>query len=132
MGFSVKDANGRGGFARIWKAEDKGRYSVVQLSTSKKNKETDEYETDYSDNFARFISTAHEKLASMTLPATIQITSGEVTRRYDGIKKKEYIGTLVYAFDEVDNSKPTQKKVVKKAKTEPDFEEIEADADLPF
>lgn len=34
-------------YAKVWKSEDKGNYSVVELSTSKKNKQTDQYETDF-------------------------------------------------------------------------------------
>ena len=30
-------------FAKIWRFEDKGRYAVVEMSTSKKDRETGEY-----------------------------------------------------------------------------------------
>ena len=54
-----------GAYAKIWNSEDKGKYSVVELSTSKKNKETDEYETDFSSKFVRFIGAAHEALKNL-------------------------------------------------------------------
>ena len=37
---------GQGKFGHIWKLENKGNYHVAEMSTSKKNKNTDQYETD--------------------------------------------------------------------------------------
>lgn len=50
-----------GSYATIWANEDKGNYSVVEMSTSRKDKETDEYKTDFSSKFVRFVGQAHSK-----------------------------------------------------------------------
>ena len=65
MGFRQADSEGRGGFARIWAIEDKGNYSVAKVSTSKKRRDEDGYETDFQDGFVRLIGAAHEKAKTL-------------------------------------------------------------------
>ena len=51
-------------YATIWKMEDKGNYSLGQVSTSRKEKTTGEY-ANSSWSFVRFVGKAHEKSASL-------------------------------------------------------------------
>ena len=51
-------------YATIWKMEDKGKYSLGQVSTSRKEKTTGEY-ANSSWSFVRFVGKAHEKSASL-------------------------------------------------------------------
>lgn len=86
-------------FAKVWKSENKGNYSVVELSTSKKNKDTNTYETDFSYKFVRFIGTAHKQLESLADGASIKIGNCEVTNSYDKEKKISYTNYLVFSFE---------------------------------
>lgn len=86
-------------FAKVWEIENKGNYHVVSLSTSKKNKTTGEYETDFSNKFVRFIGTAHNEASNLKVGDAIKIGSCEVTNSYDKEKKTTYTNYLVYSFE---------------------------------
>lgn len=96
-------------FVKVWEVEDKGNYHIVSLSTSKKNKETDKYETDFSNKFVRFIGTAHKLAADLKKGDVIKLGSCEVTNKYDKEKNTTYTNYLVYSFEkEGDNSNSNQ------------------------
>lgn len=102
MGFRQADSEGRGGFARIWSIDDKGNYSVAKISTSKKRKDGDGYETDFQDGFVRLIGSAHEKAKTLAVTdkgVAIQITSCEVTTPYNAETKKGYTNFAIFAFN---------------------------------
>ena len=83
----------QGAYAKIWRVEDKGNYSVAQVSISKKNKDTDQYETEFQHNFVRLVGTAHDlgkNIEEVQGGTSIKITSCDVTNRYDKEKKKEF------------------------------------------
>lgn len=86
-------------FVKVWEVENKGNYHVVSLSTSKKNKETNEYETDFSNKFVRFIGTAHTLAADLKKGDVIKLGSCEVTNKYDKGKNTTYTNYLVYSFE---------------------------------
>lgn len=141
MGLRQRDSEGRGGYARLWSIEDKGNYSVGKISTSKKRKDGEGYETDFQDGFVRFIGSAHEKAKTINLTEkgiTIQITSFEVTTPYDVNSKKKYTNYAVFAFDIPDDnssSNSTKKSAAKTSKTNTKKaaeEETPQDDDLPF
>ena len=50
-----------GAYIKIWNVTNKGNYSEVECSSSKKNNQTQQYETDFSSKFVRFIGNAHKK-----------------------------------------------------------------------
>lgn len=142
MGFRQADSEGRGGYARIWSVEDKGNYSLAKVSTSKKRKDDDSYETDFQDGFVRLVGDAHKKVKNLDVPEkgiSIQITSCEATTPYDAKNKKAYHNYTIFAFnvpDENDGSKAksgskTAKKSSHKKAKEVDEEEEDPD-DLPF
>lgn len=92
-------------FVKVWEVENKGNYHIVSLSTSKKNKDTNEYETDFSNKFVRFIGTAHTLAADLKKGDTIKLGSCEVTNKYDKEKNTTYTNYLVYSFEkEGDNN----------------------------
>lgn len=144
MGFRQADSEGRGGFARIWSIEDKGNYLVAKISTSKKRKDGDGYETDFQDGYVRLIGSAHEKGKTLTVTekgVAIQITSCEVTTPYNAETKKGYTNYAIFAFnipEGNDNSSTTKggkKSSAKtsKAKTKKAAEvEDEPEDELPF
>lgn len=90
-------------FCKLWAVEDKGKYSVVELSTSRKNKETDEYETDFSSKFVRFVGEAHNRVKKMEGTERIKLLNcGVTTSKYND---KWYTNFLVFDFEKADSPK---------------------------
>ena len=120
MGFSIArqmdDGRLVGGYATIWKVEDKGKYSSVQLSTSRK-KEDGSYETDFS-SYVNFVGAAHTMAQGITQMTRIQIKNADVTKRYDKAKDKEYVNFAVFDFDILDQT-PAKKYANKSATPTP-------------
>jgi single-strand DNA-binding protein len=86
-------------YAKVWNVEDKGNYSVVELSTSKKDKQTNEYKTDFSSKFVRFIGTAHSQVKGLDKGASIKLGNCEVTNSYNKETKTSYTNFLVFSFE---------------------------------
>lgn len=141
MGFRQADSEGRGGFVRVWSVEDKGNYSLVKLSSSKKRRDGEGYETDFQDGFVRFIGSAHEKAKELNpgeKGVTIQLTSCEATTPLDPKTNKVYHNYAVFAFNipEDDGSKSAAKSKKTSAKTnsksKKKAESDDDDGELPF
>ena len=126
MGFK-QDAR----FVKVWEVENKGNYHVVSLSTSKKNKDTNKYETDFSDKFVRFIGTAHTLAADLKNGDTIKLGSCEVTNKYDKEKNVTYTNYLVYSFEKEGSNSTNNQST---PKTDNSFMNIPDDGseELPF
>lgn len=99
MGLRISDT-----YAKIWNIDRKEKYSVVELSVSKKNKETGQYETDFSSKFVRFVGNAHQQLINMQGDERIKIKSGDVSNHYDKEKKITYTNYVVFEFELADGS----------------------------
>ena len=126
-----------GSFGKIWSVENKGNYSVAEMSTSKKNKQTDKYETDWSNKFVRLIGTAAKQVEGKEIPKgglSVKIGQCEVTNNYDKEKKITYTNYAIFNFhEEEENGKPNNTKSSVKPNTKaskPAEEKI--DEDLPF
>ena len=140
MGFrsSFLNDNGQkvGGYARVWSVEDKGKYASAQISTSKKNKDTGTYETDFQKNFVSFVGHAYNKIKGVQIPerkgVPIQIHSCDVTNRWDANKKVEYINFVVFDFDFTDTV--TTSNTTNNTKVSDGFMDIPdgIDEELPF
>ena len=117
-------------FVKVWEVENKGNYHIVSLSTSKKNKNTNEYETDFSNKFVRFIGTAHTLAADLKKGDTIKLGSCEVTNKYDKEKNTTYTHYLVYSFEKEGDNTNNQST----PKADNSFMDIpdDADSELPF
>lgn len=126
----------QGAYAKVWSAEDKGKYSVGNISISRKNKDTDKYEVEFQDGFVRFVGDAHNALKDLSIDekgASIQITLCDVTNKYDAEKKKTYTNFVIFGFDVPDNGSAGGKKggAVKSNPKASPADEPEDD-DLPF
>lgn len=122
-------------FAKVWSVEDKGNYSICQLSVSKKNKETNNYEVEFQDSYVRFVGTAHKDISNMDIPEnglSIKITSCDVTNRYVKEKKQLYTNYVVFGFEIPDGNggKPTNTNKTTTRATA--AVEDDSDDDLPF
>ena len=132
----------QGAYAKIWSIKDEGNYSVAQISVSKKNKDSDGYTTEFQDGYVRLVGTAHETAKSLQVPnngVSIQISSCDVTNKYDAEKEKTYVNYVIFGFDVSDDSgntaktesKNAKKTSSKKASTASKTDNTEDD-DLPF
>lgn len=139
MGFNSYHINEKGqkvgGFARIWKVEDKGKYSIVELSTSKKDQNSGKWETDFQHKFVRFIGPAHTMAQGITEPTSIRIKSCDVTKIWSQEKQQEYTNYIVFEFELPEaNKSPAKKTAPAKNPMEEDFMKIPDgdDEELPF
>ena len=120
-----------GTFARIWSVNDEGKYSTANISISKKNEETGEYNVEFSDGYVRLVGSAHKAAKELGLPTredfdyhsdkgiTIKISSCDVTHNYDAEAEKLYINYVIFGFEIPDNNnggKNTKTKSVSKGK----------------
>ena len=124
-----------GTLATFWKVQrvaDNGKTCDVQISISKKNKQSGEYETDFS-GFVKFCGENLVKFAqSLQEKGKIDIDSFELTNKYDKEKKVTYYNVSVFAAKKHewdDNSGTTSKSTGKE-----DFMQIpdSIEEELPF
>ena len=113
-----------GNYATIWGVVPKENVCQVQLRTSRKDKTTGEYVTDFSDNFVLFSGKAGEKAQSLEPGTRIQIKECSVTTRYVKEKKVKYWNCYVYDFDVINATQVRD--------TAPVNNNDETDDDMPF
>ena len=100
MGFRSKN------YCTVWEVESiSDTNTKARISASRKNKQTGEYETDFS-GFVNFVGTAAAKKA-LGLKAGDRIRLGDVdvTTKYDKEKKVTYTNYKIFSFetrDEID------------------------------
>ena len=100
-------------YATAWEVKKgNGNYTDVRLSTSRKNKQTDAYETDFS-GFVRFVGTAHQNAGNLKERDRIKIGDCEVTNSYNKEKNVTYTNYAVFSFENANcgnsgQAKPTQ------------------------
>lgn len=92
-----------GAYATIWQVKQgTGNYIDVRLSTSKKNKQTDQYETDFN-GYVRFIGTAKQNAEKLKEKDRIRIGECETTNHYDKEKNVTYTNYAIFTFEQVDS-----------------------------
>ena len=117
-------------YAKVWKIFPKEKkeqkYTVVQLSTSRKDKKTNSYSTDFS-GYVRLVGTAEEKAKELEAQDKIKLLTVGVTNSYDKASKKTFTQYVCFDF-EFDNSQ-------KQAETNgsgDEWAEMDENAKLPF
>lgn len=120
-------------FATIWSVESTSdTLTKARISISRKNKQTGEYDTDFS-GFVSFVGTAAaKKAAGLKEKDRIRLGDVDVTNKYDKEKNVTYTNYKIFSFEtqnEIDGASrniesPEPKKPV-------DDGEIEDDR-LPF
>lgn len=114
MGFRI-DA-----YAKVWEVNDKGNYSEARISISKKNKLTNEYETDFQSK-VRLVGQAHN--CRVKANDRIKIKACDVSTRYNKETGVTYTNYVIFEI-ETDDEQP-------KAMSMEDFPAV-TDSDLPF
>lgn len=133
----------QGAYARIWSVENKGKYSTCNMTISKRNKETGEYNVEFQDGFVRLVGNAHQAMMGVDIPerkgVSVKIGACDVTTNYIPEKKKTYVNYVIYSFeDENNNTQPQQKpkKTQKQKSNQDDFMNIpdgtDEEYELPF
>lgn len=132
-----------GSYGKIWSFEDKGKYGTVNLSTSKKNKDTNQYETDFQHKFVTVAGEAYTFLKSNGVPndgLRVKIVSCALTNKYDPDKKVTYWNPVVFALEDANGGsapapKGGSKKTAapaKKTTSKTDYAVLEDDEDSPL
>lgn len=133
MGFR-KDA-----WASVWSVEEgRGNTIKVRLSTSRKIKDSEDYEQDFS-GFCTFIGNARAKAEKLKPKDRIKLGDVEVTTWYNKEKGVEYVTYKVFDFETFNsslsssNSSKDVKKVKKSSGLEENLEDGDSEEDnLPF
>jgi hypothetical protein len=106
MGFKV------GAIATVWKVNEKEKYSNIQISTSRKDRNTNEYKTDFS-GFVNLVGEAHHKVNQLSEKTRIKILDCEVTN--DGYDKEKKAPTpnrfVIWNFELFNINAKTNKAV---------------------
>lgn len=89
-----------GSFAKIWEVVPKGDASTqLRLSISRKNKQTGEYEQDFSGFVMAIGSAAAQKAAKLKEGDRIKLGDVDVTTKYDKEKKVTYTNYKLFSFE---------------------------------
>lgn len=119
-------------YATVWEVTPKtATITSARISTSRKDKETDKYETDFS-GFVSFLGTAAaSKALSLKKEDRIKLLDVAVTSKYDKEQNKTYTNFNVFDFELATKGDSAQAQKNNSPTKEVDSGEVEAE-DLPF
>lgn len=97
-----------GAYAKVWEVSPMSDTSTkIRISISRKNKQSGEYEQDFS-GFILCIGTAAAKKASLLHEGSrIKIGDCDVTTKYDAAKKATYTNFKIFSFEDADGDSPS-------------------------
>lgn len=121
-----------GAWATLWEVKDKGKYSEVRLSISKKNRATEQYETDFS-GYCNFVGSAHEAIKSMPDVNKYRLKLGdcEVTNSYNKEKNQTFTHYAVFSVELPETTNTVVRRTTPLGDDEDFVEEGNVD-DAPF
>lgn len=117
-----------GAYAKVWEVTSiSDTNTKLRISISRKNKQTGEYEQDFS-GFVMCIGTAAAKKAALLREgARIKLGDCDVTTKYDGQKKITYTNYKLFSFSTEEDDTPAPDA------TQPTVDDGEIDDNrLPF
>jgi len=92
-----------GTYAKLWeKRAGKGNYTEGRISTSAKDKVTEEYKQDFGA-FVRFVGKAHDSIQALDDGDRFKIERCGVTNNYDKEKKVTYTNYVVFEISSEDS-----------------------------
>lgn len=98
-------------YAKVWDVKTKSeKYTDVKISISKKNKQTSQYETDFS-SIVRLIGEAHKKASELAQGSKIKILTCDTTNNYDKKKNTTYWRCIIYDFEFTEDSPKANNQV---------------------
>lgn len=108
-----------GSIVKLWEFEDKGKYSVVSLSQSQKDKQTGNYVTKFSSKFVRFIGAAHDKLKQCSKGERVKIVNFGVEHRYDKEKNTTFTNFIVTDIEALETKQPANQTPANEIEDDP-------------
>ena len=88
-----------GSYAKIWEIKEiKDKYSDIRISTSAKDKKTEEYYQDFGA-FVRLVGQAHAQLEYLNTGDKFKIVRCGVTNKYDKEKKVTYTDYVIFELE---------------------------------
>jgi len=115
--------------AVVWETEDKGKYALVKLGTSQKDKQSGEY-INSNWSFVKFVGEAHKHIMEVEPKTRIIIKKGLISNASymkDGQKLyPKYPNIVVFAWDYV-NSDSKPKDTDKRKNSADDADEFDED-----
>lgn len=108
-----------GSIVKLWEFEDKGKYSVVSLSQSQKDKQTGNYVTKFSSKFVRFIGAAHDKLKQCSKGERVRIVNFGVENRYDKEKNTTFTNFIVTDIEALETKQPANQPPANEIEDDP-------------
>lgn len=121
-------------FATIWSVESTSdTLTKARISISRKNKQTGEYDTDFS-GFVSFVGTAAaKKAAGLKEKERIRLGDVDVTNKYDKERNTTFTNFKIFSFEMADASQNQQSQTATEPQTNVDSGEIDdSDSRLPF
>jgi len=94
-----------GSYCTVWEVEPKSNtMTKARVSISRKNKNTGEYDTDFT-GFIDFVGTAAaSKALDLKEKTRIKLGDVDVTNRYDKETRREFVNYKVFSFDLADDA----------------------------
>jgi hypothetical protein len=92
------------GYFTVWNEPSKDDYdnAVMSITSSHKNKKTDEYVKDYADNFAKFSGDCAKKAFKLKDRDRIYVERGTVSTGWNKETKKNWIRTTIWDYKMAD------------------------------
>lgn len=121
-----------GSFAKVWEVTPiSDTNTKIRISISRKNKNSGEYEQDFSGFVSCVGTAAAKKAACLTEGSRIKLGDVDVTTRYDKEKKVEYVNYKMFSFDLDDGSSSSGGSAHTEPQSSVDSGELD-DSNLPF
>lgn len=119
-------------FATIWSVEPTSdTLTKARISISHKNRQTGEYENDFS-GFVSFVGTAAaKKAASLKERDRIKLGDVDVTNRYDKERNTTFTNFKIFSFEMADTPQNQQTRATTEPQPHVDDGEMDDDR-LPF
>lgn len=119
-------------FATIWSVEPTSdTLTKARISISHKNRQTGEYENDFS-GFVSFVGTAAaKKAASLKERERIKLGDVDVTNRYDKERNTTFTNFKIFSFEMADTPQNQQTRATTEPQPHVDDGEMDDDR-LPF
>ena len=130
-----------GAYAKVWEVKPVGdTLTTLRISISRKNKQTGEYEQDFS-GFVSFCGTSNAaRAAALQEGCRIKLGDCDVSTRYVKEKDTSYTNFRVFGFEELDEeasgggkkSGAATKPKSRKARSDPEYEGDYEDEENPL
>lgn len=92
-----------GAYATIWQTKEtkSDKVTRAQISINRKNKQTDEWERDFS-HWVKLIGSANQKAAGLSERSRVKILECEALAEYNKDKETTFYDFIIYDFELVD------------------------------